>query len=66
MLSRIKEIFAPSYNYCVTLNCQCGETVFWLIIRAKSPEHAKTKTIDYYSYLGIHIPESISIEVEQI
>lgn len=65
--NRIREIIAPTFDYCVWLSCMaCQRNIAFCIIRAKSAEHAKTKFIDRMQMQGITLWEECSIEVEQI
>jgi hypothetical protein len=65
--NRIREIIAPTFDYCVWLSCpDCLGHIAFTIIRAKSPEHAKTKFIDRMQMQGITIWAECTIEVEQI
>lgn len=66
IIARVKEIFAPDFLYCVTLNCECGVVVMVVTLYAKSPEHATTKVIDKLLMQGIVVTKSVSLEVEQI
>ena len=64
---RIKEIFAPTFTYCVTFNClHCGDLIFTMLIKAQNPDKAIQKAYDFLNMQGICIYERCYIDAELV